>query len=763
VRISLALRMMAIVCVVSGFSTTLALLLQERSLSRDLERAARARLERAEGAAARLVDAHLAALGARYQAISGAPQFRANLEVGDAATLAHYAETLRERQAAARIAFLDPTDALVAGAGDAALDEAILRVRPPALVARGEQVLAVASVPLVAGVPLGASVPLVASVPLGAGEAIGRLVAAEPVGEARLAEWSALVGVAVRFSPREAREEGALEAVVRELGELELRVASPLEAERQALRRARGNLVLAGAIALAVALLGGHAAARRLVSPIERLKAAATRIGAGDLTVRLEIDRRDEIGDVARAFDEMGAALRATLGDVTNAADRLESTAGQVASLAEGVTHAAADQAESNQRIAESMSLVSRQLRQLGGAAAGSQHALDQAVDGSSSSVRGLRGAGEELDQNATLLLGRVVEIAQAIDEMIGSARQVADSTRSLSSAAEQTSRSMTDMTDAMQSVDRHLGETKSLSQRVIDAAERGRQQVRVTTDGLEAIHAASTTAEETIRELARQAEAIGQIVDVIDGVAEDSSLLALNAAIIAAQAGERGRAFAVVADEIGEFAGRVRASTKQIAELVERVQRGTTQACTAVERGAQSVRQGVEMAAEAGDALVAILEAANESGARNAQVVTATAAQSVALQRVAEQMERVRQGVDRIEHAGAAQQALHDAVRRSSQAVSAAAGEVRVATDRQGHDMERIGESVETVRVTVQQMRQALEDQLSSIRGAGELLDQSHGSIALTGESAERIDVAMRDLRAQAEQLRMGVRKFRT
>jgi len=746
VRVTLALRMMTIVCVVSGSSTTLALLLQERSLSRDLERAAAARLERAETATARLVDAHLDALVARYQAISGAPQFRANLEVGDAATLAHYAETLLERQAAVRIVFLDPADAPVAGAGDAALDEALLRARPPALVARGEQVVAVASVPLA-----------------GAGEASGRLVAAEPVDEARLAEWSALVGVAVRFSPRGRREQGALEAVVRDLGALELRVASPLEAEREALRRARGQLVLAGAIALAAALLGGHAAARRLVSPIERLKSAAARIGAGDLTVRLEIDRRDEIGDVARAFDEMGAALRATLGDVGQAADRLETTAGQVASLAEGVTRAAADQAQSNQRVAASMSLVSRQLRQLGGAAAGSQRALDQAVDGSSSSVRGLRNAGEELDQNAALLLRRVAEIAQAIDEMIGSARQVAESTRSLSGAAEETSHSMAEMTGAMEAVDRHLGETKALSQRVIDAAERGRHKVRVTTDGLEAIRAASTTAEETIRELAGQAQAIGQIVDVIDGVAEDSSLLALNAAIIAAQAGEHGRAFAVVADEVGEFAGRVRASTKQIAELVERVQRGTTGACTAVERGAQSVRQGVEMAAEAGDALVAILEAANESGARNAEVVTATAAQSAALGRVAEQMQRVRQGVERIERAGAAQQTLHEAVRRSSQSVSSAAGEVRTATDHQAHDMERISESVETVRVTVQQMRQALEDQLSSIHGASELLDQSHGSIALTGASAERIEVAMRDLRAQAEQLRTGVRKFRT
>jgi methyl-accepting chemotaxis protein len=154
----------------------------------------------------------------------------------------------------------------------------------------------------------------------------------------------------------------------------------------------------------------------------------------------------------------------------------------------------------------------------------------------------------------------------------------------------------------------------------VIDAAESGRRQVRETTAGLEAIHKASGSAEEAIRELTKQAEAIGEIVDVIDQVADDSGLLALNAAIIAAQAGEQGRAFAVVANEIGEFAGRVRASTKEITGLIDRVQRGTAAAREAVEQGTRSVHHGVELAAEAGHALDAIAHAARQSAERTAR-----------------------------------------------------------------------------------------------------------------------------------------------
>jgi methyl-accepting chemotaxis protein len=320
----------------------------------------------------------------------------------------------------------------------------------------------------------------------------------------------------------------------------------------------------------------------------------------------------------------------------------------------------------------------------------------------------------------------------------------------------------MEQLARGMREADEHLGETMGLSRHVLEAAETGRAKVRETTEGLQAIHAASSAAEETIRELATHAEGIGEIVDVIDGVAEDSGLLALNAAIIAAQAGEQGRAFAVVAHEIRDFAGRVRESTKQISELVHRVQKGTADACTAVARGAHSVRRGVGIAAAAGEALDAIAEAARQSAARTAQVVGSSAGQSDAVRRVSDQMGRVREGVELIRRAGAAQEALHEAVRGSSQAVREGAAEVSSATEEQARGMARIGESIETVRAAVEYIGRALEDQLGSIRQAGEFLEGARGYTTLTQDSARQIDDAMRGLRAQAEQLRARVAEFR-
>ncbi len=131
-------------------------------------------------------------------------------------------------------------------------------------------------------------------------------------------------------------------------------------------------------------------------------------------------------------------------------------------------------------------------------------------------------------------------------------------------------------------------------------------------------------------------------------------------------------------------------------------------------------------------------------------------------MKRVSEQMCRVREGVDLICRAGAAQEALHEAVRAASLAVRGGAADVSSATEAQARGTARIGESVETVRAAVEYIRRALEEQLASIREASEFLEGARGYTTLTQDSARQIDDAMRGLRAQAGQLRAGVAKFR-
>jgi len=313
--VSLRARLIAILCATAAIATALALAFQDRTLARDLESAAAARLTHSVAAANTLIDAHLASLIERYRAISGTPQLRANLEVEDPPTLAHYAEELRRRSGAVRLAFVDAHGHMVAASGDATLDDALLYDIESRLFVHGERLYAVASV------GIGSN-----------DELLGRLFVVEPVSPETLARWGELCGARIAIAHNaHGADDGTLTLPVRAVGESWLRVESALETERGALHRSRVLLFAAGLVALAGALGASLVLSRGLVSAMLELLDAAERIGRGDFTARLAIRRRDEVGDVACAVNEMAERLevnaknlRAQHGELVGAAQRAE-------------------------------------------------------------------------------------------------------------------------------------------------------------------------------------------------------------------------------------------------------------------------------------------------------------------------------------------------------------------------------------------------------------------------------------------------------
>jgi len=285
-RSSVGLRLLLALAGLVTFSSAVALSLQDRALARDLERAAVARLDRAARAAGQLVAAHRAALEERYRAVSGTPQLRANLEVQHPPTLAYYAGDLQRREGARLIAFVDRDGRAIASSGDADLLGAALAAPGSALSAH-------------AGKPYFITTTELRS---DAGS-LGRLVAVDAVDAALVERWSDLCGAPLAFHAPETQGEFA--RVVAALPGLELRVDADLAAEHAALRHSREKLTLAGAVALALSLLASVLFTRGFMRPIRAIQHATERIRGGDFATRIASTRRDEIGDVERAFDAM--------------------------------------------------------------------------------------------------------------------------------------------------------------------------------------------------------------------------------------------------------------------------------------------------------------------------------------------------------------------------------------------------------------------------------------------------------------------------
>jgi methyl-accepting chemotaxis protein len=162
------------------------------------------------------------------------------------------------------------------------------------------------------------------------------------------------------------------------------------------------------------------------------------------------------------------------------------------------------------------------------------------------------------------------------------------------------------------------------------------------TLGKMHAIAEAVRATAKKVDELGKSSDQIGRIVGVIDDIADQTNLLALNAAIEAARAGEQGRGFAVVADEVRKLAERTTSATKEIAQMIENIQDETRVAVSAMEAGTSQVEEGVKSTAQAGDSLKEIIQMAEQVGEMIAHIATAATQQSSATEQVNQNMDQI-------------------------------------------------------------------------------------------------------------------------
>ena len=233
--------------------------------------------------------------------------------------------------------------------------------------------------------------------------------------------------------------------------------------------------------------------------------------------------------------------------------------------------------------------------------------------------------------------------LRKTIEQIAGSATQLGAAAEELSAVTEEASRGLqqqnneieqaatavNEMTAAVEEVARNAVSTSEASNQSTHAAREGRDQVVKTVDAIQTMtHDVQNTAQ-MIEGLAEQGRDIGKVLDVIRAIAEQTNLLALNAAIEAARAGEAGRGFAVVADEVRALAHRTAQSTQEIEKMVAGIQNGTGEAVSSMQQSNQRTQSTLEMARAAGVALEQITQSIHQINERNLVIASASEEQA--------------------------------------------------------------------------------------------------------------------------------------
>jgi methyl-accepting chemotaxis protein len=349
---------------------------------------------------------------------------------------------------------------------------------------------------------------------------------------------------------------------------------------------------------------------RPLVSMVRTSKALAE----GDIEQQIDVGSNDEVGDLGAAYSAVVDYMREIAGTTKRIADG-DLTVGITPRserdvLSHSITHMVANQRQLMGRVKSAAMSVAEASRQLTTASEQTARATQQITSTIQQIARGASEQSTSLQQTAN----GVEQLSSAISLIAKGAQEQANDIEEASDTIKRVSQAIVNVSANAKAGDEEWGSTAT-------SAADGARKAHETVEGMSKIKKAMEAVSARVSDLGDRSEEIGKIVATIDDIAAQTNLLALNAAIEAARAGEQGRGFAVVADEVRKLAERSSVATKEIAALVGGIQARVREAVGAMQEGGKEVEVGYRLAADAGVALDDILARSGRVGRQVEQI----------------------------------------------------------------------------------------------------------------------------------------------
>jgi methyl-accepting chemotaxis protein len=476
--------------------------------------------------------------------------------------------------------------------------------------------------------------------------------------------------------------------------------------------------IVAALIAIILGTLLGIFISRSITTPLGIAVTVGSALSVGDLVrdltdkekdkVRL---RKDEIGDLGKAFDKLINYLQ-EMGDAANkvAVNNLTVTVKphsekdelgiSISKMIGGLRTTVGKLAESSSSLTSSASQLASISNQAGQATNQIATTIQQVASGTTQQSVAVNKTASSVEEMTRAITG----VAQGAQEQANAAGKASTITAQLSSAIQQVAGNAQEVVRESDNADR--------------AAREGTVTVKDTLNGMERIKQKVGLSSQKVEEMGSRSDQIGDIINIIEDIASQTNLLALNAAIEAARAGEAGKGFAVVADEVRKLAERSSSSTKEIGSLIKAIQKTVAEAVTAMADGAKEVELGVVMAGKAGEALESIQMAA--------QAVNEQAGQAAAAaQEMAASADELVAAVDSVSAVVEENTAATEEMAASSSEVTQAIESIASVSEENSAAVEEVSASAEEMSAQVEEVTASAAELAKLAKQLQELVNQ--------------------------------------
>ncbi len=361
-------------------------------------------------------------------------------------------------------------------------------------------------------------------------------------------------------------------------------------------RNAKWTILLGTLAVVVLAALAGVIITRDIAPPLRQMAETANRIAAGDLSGTISVgDRQDEVGVLARNFAQMAASLNG-MADIAG-------------KIAEGDLRVKVRPQSDKDVLGNAFAVMVDNLQKL----------TSDITEG----VNVLGSSANEISASTSQLAASASESAAAVSETTTTVEEV----RQTAQIASQKARSVSDS-----------------AQKAAQISQGGRKSTEDVAAGMGRIRHQMDAIAASMTRLSEQSQTIGQIIATVEDLAAQSNLLAVNAAIEAAKAGEHGKGFGVVAQEVKSLAEQSRQATNQVRTILSDIQRATATAVMATEQGGKAVEAGAKQSEVAGESIQALAGSVGEAAQAATQIAASSQQQLVGVDQVATAMESIKQ-----------------------------------------------------------------------------------------------------------------------